>query len=366
MAVGNTYSRDVDGNEVYSTENNVEVVVQNRYAMDKDNIPFYPRDENQNEFMDPELGLIERNGEYIYPKSADGKPQYRDDPNDQGLIKKKLYEKINDKWIIATDFNGDQCYATDANGNEYYPEDNTAAKKANGTIFYARTAKRDVIFPRNSNNDEFYLTFIDPSEPDTNPGRYARKSNNIDEIYPQRLVTDNLVSDYIINNEYARHNGVKYYPKDGYNNEFYINLPSNTGAAPPTDLVLNTYAVTNDGKVILPDIGGVHYIAPNIQPTVKETDILGKLVREGNVVSRDYLTKVEVSNKPKVIPKKYKYFDLRFNIFKTIYPAGTATASPINITKIPIFKTWYFGVIVLSLLIIKSFLIWWLFFRHKN
>lgn len=368
MSIPNKYNVDADGNEIYPTDNNVEVVVEKRYALDKNNIPFYPRDANRNEFINPELGLIERNGEYIYPKTVDGRPNYRDDPSDQGVVKRKVYETINNKTIIGRNWDGDQCYATDKNGDEYYPADNTPAKKANGTIFYARTAANDIIFPINSDGDEYYLTFINPLEPDTNPGRYARQNNNTDEIYPQRLTIDNLLSDYIINNKYAEKNSEKYYPKDGYNNEFYIKPVNNTGGAvPPTDIVLSNYAVTNDGKVILPGIGGKHYIDPNKKPAVADTDILGKLVREGKKISSDYLTKVEVSNKPKVPLKKYKYYDFNTNIFKTIYPAGTGvTSSQITILKIPFYKTWYFWVFVLSIFILKSFAIWWFFFRHSG
>lgn len=367
MPVPDEYSIDSNGSEFYSKENGVEVVVQNRYALDSDKIPFYPRDAHQNEFMDPDLGLIERNGKYEYPRLADGKPHYRVDPTDQGPIKKQLYEKINDKYIMGTDLLGNMVYAIDSKGDEYYPEDNTPAKKVNGAIFYARAANKiDVIFPINADGDEFYLTFIDPSEAGTNPGKYACKSNG-DEVYPQRLVRGGLMSDYIINNTYAKRSGVKYYPKDGYNNEFYVVPAPNTGTNPPTDLLLDSYAATNDGKIILPGIGDDHYIDPNVQPAVTEADIIGRLVREENEVSSDYLTKIEVPVDPKVSPREYKYFDFKTNIFKSVRPPGVAAAPTRQVIVIPFFKTWYFCLLlVFSIVILKSFLVWWFFFRSNQ
>lgn len=365
------YNKDSDGNEIYSKENNMEVIAEKRYALDKDKVPFYPRDAYGNEFMDEELGLIERNGKYEYPRTVDGKPHYRVDPNDQGVVQKQLYEKIKDKWIIGTDDLGNMVYAKDSNGDEYYPEDNTPAKKSNGAIFYARTAAtKEVVFPKNEDGDEFYLTFVDPSEPDTIPDRYARTNNDKDEIYPQRFIKGNIISDHLIGNAYAERDGQKYYPKDGYNNEFYITPAPNTGVGtPPTDIVLDSYAVTNDGKIILPSIGGMHYIDPNRKPTVTQNDIIGKLVREENVAPSDYLTKVEVSVKPKVSPREYKYFDVQNNIFKTVKPPSSSSTTPpqippVQITATHFFKRWwYVWLLIVSIVILKSFVVWLFFFR---
>lgn len=368
MPVAVQYEKDSNQNEVYPQNNNVDQVILNRYARDRDKIPFYPKDATKNEFMDPKLGLIKRNGRYVYPKSfPDGKPQYRDDPKDQRPRKKKIYEKKDGHCIIGRGLDGNEYYATDENGDEYYPENNMPAKTADGTVFYAHTALRSVIFPKNADDDEFYLTFIDPLKPHTNPGRYARKSNNTDEIYPQRLAEDNLISDYIINDTYAKRDGKNYYPKDGYLNEFYINpiiIPNAcvpvapvASATPPSDIILDTYAVTNDGKVILPGIGGKYYIDLGKMPLVKKEDILGKLIREGNAVSTDYLTKVEISNKPEIELMKYKYLDLNTNIIKTVKPPGISD---------PFFKTWYFWVLVVVSLIIKSYAIWWFFLKRKK
>lgn len=368
MPVPNVYNTDSDGNEYYSQENNVDVVVQNRYAVDKDKIPFYPRDSNRNEFMDPDLGLIERNGKYEYPRTVEGRPNYRVNPTDPGPVKKQLYELINTTYIIGTDLLGNMVYAKNSNGDEYYPADNTPAKKANGTIIYARKKNRDVVFPIDAKGDEFYLTFINPLEPDTIPNRYARVNNNRDEIYPQKVSRGDLISDYIINNTYAKRDGVNYYPRDAYNNEFYISPLFNTVNVAPAVILLNSYAVTNDGKIILPSIGNTYYIDPNKQPAVTNADIIGRLVREVNSVSPDYLTKIEVSVKPTVPPREYNYYDIKTNIIKSIRPPhAPAASSPSQpSTAIPFFKTWYFYFLVFLMVILKSFLIWWFFFRQTS
>lgn len=360
------YQKDENQNEIYPRANNADKVILNRYARDKDQIPFYPKDVNNNEFMDLDLGLIERNGEYVYPKmAANGRPRYRDDPNDQGPIKTKIYEKINGQWIIGRGLDGHQYYATKNDGSEYYPENNMPAQRANGTIYYARDFNRnsphDVIFPKNADGDEYYLTFIDLCNlEDTNPGRYAHKKNG-DEIYPQRRIDYDLISDYIINNRYIKCGGKACYPRDAYNNEFYIDPEPISGAQlVPDDLILENYAVTNDGKVILPGINNTFYIYLTMNPIVTEPDILGKLVRERKGVSSDYLTKVEISNKPKVEPKKYKYLDFNTNIYKTIIPAGYTSI------KKPFFKTWYFWIVVVVSLILQTFGIWWIFFRQPK
>lgn len=363
MPVPVEYEKDADQKEIYPKVNNVEQVILDRYARDKDQIPFYPRDADNNEYMDVKLGLIQRNGVYVYPKTfADGKPRYRDDPNDQRRgRKRKIYEKIDGHFIIGRGLDGNQYYATDENGDEYYPENYKPAQKANGNIYYARKANGDTIFPKNANNDEFYLTLIDPLISDTIPDRYAVESNG-NQIYPQRRVDYNLISHFILNNTYIKCDGEYFYPRDAYNNEFYINPKPATGdIILPADVILDTYALTNDGKVILPGINGTYYIAVTKLPTVNESDILGKLVRERTGISSDYLTKVEVSNKRNIQPKEYKYLDIKTNIYKTVTPPRLAT----KIT-LPLFKTWYFWVIVVISLIIKTFVIWWFFLSREK
>lgn len=358
MPVPDSYEKDANLNELYPLVNNVQTVILGRYARDKDQIPFYPRDVDGNEFIDLNLGLIERNGEYVYPKTlADGKPRYRDDPNGTGANKKKIYEKVNGREYIGRGLDGNQYYATDENNDEYYPENNTPAQKANGKVRYARKINRQVIFPKDANDDEFYLMFIDPCDADTIPDRYAQEKNG-NQIYPQIMLDYDLISDYVLKNTYAERDGNKCYPRDAYNNEFYIDpVTSTTG---PDDLILNTYALTNDGKVILPGINGTHHIMPAKQPTVTKSDILGKLVREKTGVSPDYLTKVEASNKPNIEPKKYKYLDYSTNIYKTVTPPGIAVQ-----IIVPFYQTWYFWVLIIVSLIIKSFAVWWFFIKSE-
>lgn len=339
------YESDGKGGVKYPRDaRNWEVVKENQYAWDKNKTKFYPRDDQNNEYMDESLGLIERNGEYVYPIKSDGTPNYRTEK--VGSTKtKQLYERINDKWILGRGFNGDEFYAKDENLNEYYPEDYTPAKKADGSMFYAQDSSNNTIFPKKPNQHEYYLTMIDIHKRHTIPNRYARE--DADEIYPKRLTTYGLVSEHILKNRYAERGSTKYYPRDGYNNEYYLSTRS-SGGVPVAQLpssVLSTYAVTNDGKVILPgpSPGGAHYIDPSVQPSVTEDQILGMLIREANAMSSDYLTEVEVTPKPTVNPMSYNYYDRLTRVITTVVPSNLVTTK----STIPFWKLWYFWLLVL-------------------
>lgn len=353
MSLPDKYDKDENGKEIYPLVKGIQTVILNRYARDKDQIPFYPRDAHNNEFMDPNLGLIQRNGEYIYPKNiVDGKPRYREDPKNP---KRKIYEKIDGREYIGRGLDGNQYYATDENNDEYYPEKNIPAQKANGQLRYARKSDRSIIYPKDDDGNEYYLAFIDPCDRPLIMNRYAHEKNG-NEMYPQIKLDDDLISDYILNNTYITRDGHECYPRDAYNNEFY-KIYNND----PEKVFIDTYALTNDGKVILPGHNGTYYVSKNRQPKVTDLDVLGSLVREKKGVSADYLTKVEVSNKPNVQPKKYKYLDNLTNIYKTITPPGIKKPS----TVVPFYKTWYFWVLIILSSILKSIAVWWLFFRHE-
>lgn len=354
MSLPDKYEKDENGKEIYPLVKNLQTVILNRYARDKDQIPFYPRDVDRNEFMDPNLGLIERHGEYIYPKNiVDGKPRYRTDPNNP---KRQIYEKIDGREYIGRGLDGHQYYATDENNDEYYPEKNIPAQKANGTLRYARKANGAIIYPKDDNDNEYYLTFVDPCDNFTIYDRYAHEKNG-NEIYPQVKLDDDLISDHILHNTYIKRDGLEWYPRDAYNNEFYKNIINND----PEDVILDRYALTNDGKIIVPGHNNTYYISTKRQPKITDDDILGSLVRGKKGVSPDFLTRIEVSNKPNVQPKKYKYLDNLTNIYKTITPPGIKKPSVV----VPFYQTWYFWVLIILSSILKSIAVWWLFFRHE-
>lgn len=321
-----TYTKDPHGNEQYTPTSGVDTVQYGRYAKDKTNKPFYPKDASRSEFLDTSVGLIERDGEYVYPQLSAGKPNY---PKETvtGNKKKEVYVKGGGQWIIGRGLDGHQYYAKDESDHEYYPEDNTPAKQSDGSIKYAKTAAAATRFPRDANNNEFYLTLIDPSRAHTIPSQYAKQANG-DEIYPMIQTSDGFESEYILGTEYAKRGGKKYYPKDGNNNEFYLAVG---GAA---EKLLDAYAVTNDGNVILPQVGGRFHINAALQPPVLQAQVVGRLFREKYILSNDYLTFVQVAVKPTITPKRYSYRDtLTYVTIHVIPPGASLTAAPVPSTS---------------------------------
>lgn len=365
------YERNPDtGRELYKLDvtTNKVVVLEHGYAKDENGLPYYPKDVDNNEFIDSRHGIIERYGRIVYPvRYADGKPNYEIDPN---TANKQTYRQHKGKWIIGMGIDGHQYYATLPNGDEYYPPDKSFARKANGTPFYARKAApsapgaaaiRETIFPKDASNNEFYITLIDFSKPDTVPTKYAQDVDG-NEIYPKRKVAGDLESETIINGVYAqKNNNVKYYPKDAHNNEFYLaTLKPDGNERTAADIILNDYARTNDGKVILPTINNTFHVPQGKTPPVADANVLGRLIREETIVSSDWLTNVEKTPKPQVEPKAYKYRDRVTGVTKTITPPGASSGG------MSFYKSWYFWIIGIVSLIVKSFGVWWFVFRNRQ
>lgn len=338
------YLTDDEGNETYGRDGIGQEVVEDRYARDKNGTPFYPRN-LLGEFMDERLGIIERFGEYVYPITFVGTPAYRSENG------KEVYEKKNGQWLIGRGVNGDEYYAKNEQNVEYYPADNTPARKADGSIFYASQSNK-TIFPKDAHGHEYYLTTIDEYSWHTIPTRYALQGTT--EIYPKRMMMDGLESDYAINNEYAQRNGVKYYPKDGYHNEMYIIIYNwRLGMS-----LLSEYAVTNDGKVILPSpyaASGQYYIQKDLNPPVSKEDILGMLIREKLIMSSDYVTKVDGPVKPQVEPVEYKYYAFKTNIITTVSPPRLKQRTTEQ-------RTWY--VVWIIALLVEILLMGWFVYKY--
>lgn len=344
-----------------------EVVLGNRYAC-KDGKRYYPRDEFGNEYRINGLDLIEKNGEYNYPMTANGKPRYSIVNGSQ------VYEIVAGKQIIGTGLDGKQYYATDRHGDEYYPDDNTPALLADGTPHYACARDGQHIFPLDMFGNEYYLTFVDLEKPATIPNRYAVSITN-DEIYPIRLTDDENEEQYLIGNKYAVDKNKKpYYPKDGFKNEYYrkattVDLNEVQRIGTLSRILLERYALTNDGKIILPTINNVYYINPKMEPRIELTDVIGRLIRDDCEIS-DYLTNVldpsfSSTNSSNVIP--YKYRTLISNELTVVVPKPPLTTvgivGIIN-TALPFYRRWCFWALVIVVLIVKSFVVWWFYFKN--
>lgn len=345
-----------------------ELILGNRYACKSGN-SYYPRDEFGNEYRINGLNLIERNGKYNYPMTANGKPRYSIVNGSQ------VYEIVAGKQIIGTGLDGKQYYAVDRHGDEFYPDDNTPALLADGTPYYASARDGQHIFPIDMFGNEFYLTFVDLNKPQTIPNRYAVSIKN-KEIYPLRKTNDENEEQYLIENKYAvDQNGKPYYPKDGYKNEYYrkitsVDLNKFSRVRTLKQILLERYARTNDGKIILPTINNVYYINPNIKPQIETANVIGRLIREDYEVS-DFLTNVlDPSFNPinSTYFGPYKYRTLISNELTLVIPKPPPTTvgivGIIN-TAIPFYRRWCFWALVVVVLIVKSSIIWWFYFKNN-
>lgn len=110
------YQKDTKDNEEYTVDatSKDEVIQDDRYAKDKDGIPYYPKKVNGDEYLVLVAGLIERDGESVYPlKKSDGKPNYRTEA--VGTKTKEVYEKVGNEEKIGRGSDGDQVYAKNEN-----------------------------------------------------------------------------------------------------------------------------------------------------------------------------------------------------------------------------------------------------------
>lgn len=369
------YSQDSDNNESYVKDSsNNDLIQDNRYAKDKHGQMYYPTDKDGNEFKDVHLGFIKREGVIILPINSQGKPIYDVDSSTGNQI----YSQDDGKYIIGYGRDGHQYYAKKANNDEYYPPDNTFAKKLDGCTYYAATANSETVFPKDKDNNEIYMGHVDFDNQHTIPTRYARDKNQ-NEYYPKTITADSFEADIILNNMYANKTGSnKFYPKDAFNNEFYLpEKSSRNSQISIDDRLLQRYAVTNDKKIILPEVDNKAHVSTKagFVGIVELKDVLGRLVREKRKLA-DFLTsKVEV-NAPGSDPREYKYQNVQKTIVTVSPPQSTKPVAKVSPTVIskgscsaivkPLYRTWCFWVFVIVSLIVKSFAVWWFFLKNKS
>ena len=370
------YSKDAENNETYVVVGNTATVEENRYARDKDGKPYYPKDGSNNEFKPPSLqDYITINGEVVLPLNAQGKPIYPKDPNNANL---EVYPVINGKKILGKGMDGHQYYAQN-NSDEYYPDDGTIGFYNDGIKRYATGSNSETIFPKDSQNNEYYLMEVNIYDLRTVPSKYA-KDKDSNEIYPKRITSDGYLSDCILTDAFARNkSNAYYYPKDAFDNEFYLpEKKANASDRPVAEMCIPTrYAQTNDAKILLPvKNNSVSRNTSNAFPAVANAEIVGPIIREGNQAS-DYLTKKDGDTSLKSSkPIDYRYRDQRNLIKKTNFQNAVAPKTQksaiaiavcpaLSTVSTPFYKTWSFWILITVSLMIKSLAIWCFFFRNK-
>lgn len=374
------YSKDADQNETYDFDASHNVIIHdNRYAVDKNDNEYYPKNPaDGNEIKPPSLDYIVKNTEVILPLNAQGKPIYPTDNNNN-----QVYPNIGGMVILGRGIDGHQYYALDKNGNEFFPDNGLVALYDDGVKRYPVDSTANTVFPKDKQDNEYYLTEVNLCDTRTIPTKYAKDIEK-NEIYPKTITSDGYLSDCIILDKYAKDkNDENFYPKDAFGNEFY--LPEKTAANNRrlvTEMCTKRYAQTNDAKIIIPSIDNIA-TTNNSFTTAANTDVTGRLIREGNQVS-DFLTKKDGDTALKLQNLiNYKYRDLR-NVIQTtnfpnavlpksapqkaiVAPISTSVVSPISTSIVsPFYKTWSFWILVTISLIIKSFAIWWFLFKNKT
>lgn len=396
-----SYQKNADGDEIYTqSADNDDVIQDDRYAKDRNGDPYYPTDRNGDQFLGetvPEK-YIPRGGRYTLPFWKNGDPRYEKDADDN-----EVYPEVNGVGFYGISRAGHEVYAKDKDGDEFYLND-VPAKKLDGTKYYAQSRVGGTIFIKDGQKD-VYVGYINPDNKSTVPDKYAKDENG-HEYYPQTITADGFLSDYILNHNYAWKDGPsladrqQFYPKDAYNNEFYLPSKDLVGQNRTLAQLLvegpnKSYAVTNDKRVILPGINGSPQTDGSVLPAIDIlTNVLGILIRHSGLWS-GFLTNVNVPTAPDVDPMEYSYME-NFRIRRDVKPAGAgkgrqvpglpAAAVPVVvvpaaavpaasastkpaatvIVKTPFYKTWYFLIMVVISLIIKSLAVWWFFLRNKS
>lgn len=380
-----SYKKNADGDEYYEKDaNNDEVVKDRRYAKDRNEQPFYPRDRHGNEFASDAVTpkYISRSGRLVLPFKVNGDPNYEADATTNA----EKYPVVDGKAFFGVNMAGHEVYAKTATLDEFYPSDQTPAKRSDGTKYYARTTGTVTVFPKEGTK-EVYIDYIDPNNVYTIPTRYAKDANN-HEYYPETITNEGYVSDYVVGEKYAEMHGTnqKVYPRDAHNNEFYLPDKTKAGASRQIgDLIVGPtkrYAATNDKKVILPSVSGNPALDPGIADPVVDlaTNVKGLLIRDKSSYS-GFLTDVNNPSAPAVTLMQYSYMKDK-RILENVSPAGAepgrkprsapavAPAAPAKPSAASqparSYGTWFELVLIAFFLILEGFVLWWFFLRDRT
>lgn len=307
------YAKNDSQSEYYPTKDNKDVVYFDRndeaiYARNEKGKPFYPRDNKRNEFVVKNFWLTnDDDTKLVQPVDANGNPILHAHQSDE--------DALEVRYPFQIDTDGNEIYPKDANGDEFYP--NGIAFSKNIIPLYAHNKNGEIIFDKNSRGDEIYLCHPDDLTDviTTSDGlhlpRYARTVDG-EEQYPKSTVklTPFRQMDVILNNRYAvtSRNEPKY-PLDMNGNEYTLDpLENDESKVFPIG-----YPVTNEGKVIVPNVNDRPYIKKEIEPPVSLDDIVGLIRPNWPWNSNDYLTNIDAkrsSRSPRQFPFQVKPINL--------------------------------------------------------
>ncbi|KAG8173164.1 hypothetical protein JTE90_017599, partial [Oedothorax gibbosus] len=232
------YAKLANGKEIYPRQGNRDEVIMEGgkplYAKNELDQFYYPRRFPGAEFIIGDHFLYETDGSVKYPKFG-FVPYY---PIDKNKNERFYGKNLNGKYAFVLypqgmgyRYAGKLDYET-RNYIEYYPPDNSCIY-FHGTDqpMYALDFNSNPIFPKNNQDDEYYLKYKDRQDDciyinreRTVLSRYATDHNGND-IYPVKLITSTgTLTEIILNESYAKNAQNEYvYPLDEYNNEYTLN-----------------------------------------------------------------------------------------------------------------------------------------------
>ncbi|KAF8796701.1 hypothetical protein HNY73_001047 [Argiope bruennichi] len=288
------YAKTPDGNEIYPTIlSKSQYGLRNEYgqyyyAKDKYGNEIYPKNLVGDEFRLSNKYAFNVDGQAKYPITGMGRPIYPKDATG-----KEIYEilDINTGEPIYGKGVYNEYYAKDQFNNDYYLVKNTPngqldviAKDDRSFEIYAVTNNGKIIYPKNIDGDEIYLTMrgYDQYRYLKKCGTsfdYAKRGNK--EIYPLHTLNFNVTEMYL-NNRYAKNaNGKEYYPRDECGNEFLIDFSS---GKTESEIFINGYPITMDSFYIVPNINDKAYLLSNVVSYFSNMETLSACMDNDGVI----------------------------------------------------------------------------------
>ncbi|GBN13112.1 hypothetical protein AVEN_257692-1 [Araneus ventricosus] len=298
--IGSIYAKNAEKKEIYPKvkDGNDKPTFTNtgvQYAKDDDGNEYYPEMADGSEKMHGrfayEIGNVLK-----YPLNKNKLPEYPKDPATEDEV--YYIDPKTSLLVIGRDGNGDQVYANRKNGDQYYPGFGIYAVTKEDLPLYAFSGKGEIIFRKTVEGNEYYL--VD----ETDDGiflhgqkllpRYAKDINN-NEIYPILTITSDLgtysSTEVTIGGKYAVWNNKPYYPMDAYDNEYIIHKKDSNKNLDEKVSFPNSYPITNDKFVIVPNVNNNPYILTNGVSHLTNKNIIGKLYRD-TLQYHDFITDV--------------------------------------------------------------------------
>lgn len=208
--------------------------------------------------------------------------------------------------VFLPNRDGDEMYARTESSGEYYPFTGQFARDRFGRPRYAVTNDGALLYPRDENNNEYFLKYKNDDYIYNitglrYPRQYISKNGGTEEIYPIKEEQHNAETERI---EYPTpdfiyalgSDGLPKYPLGFSGNEYYF-----LGRNHPHD-----YPISHDGFYLVPFDQKTDQIIniPSSNITIKKTNLLKKIPvykdNKGDLVYH-YLTDIKAKKKPRVI-----------------------------------------------------------------